>query len=79
VDLKFGNKIFISMNTLTFIGLWLLLSFPIVHNVNKRMTQLDDDVRYDTGFQIYLFIRAQFEVPKFYLMALLYLITPKQK
>jgi hypothetical protein len=31
------------------------------------------------GFQLYLFIRAQFEVPRFYLMAFLYLITPKQK
>ena len=67
------------MNTLTFISLWVLLSFPIVHNVNRRMRQLNDEARYETGFQIYLFIRAQFEVPKFYLMAFLYLITPKQK
>jgi len=67
------------MNTLIFIGLWLLLSFPIVHNVNKRMEQLNDVMRYETGFQIFLFIRAQFEVPRFYLMAFLYLITPKEK
>jgi hypothetical protein len=31
------------------------------------------------GFQLYLFIRAQIEVPRFYIMAFLYLITPKQK
>ena len=67
------------MDKLTFIAIWILLSFPIVHNVNKRMEKLEDEVRYDTGFQILLFIRAQFEVPKFYLMAFLYLITPKQK
>ena len=67
------------MSILTFIGLWLLLSFPIVHNVNKRMEELDDVTRYETGFQIFLFVRAQFEVPRFYLMAFLYLITPKQK
>ena len=67
------------MNTLTFIGLWLLLSFPIVHSVYKRMEKLDDSIRFETGFQILLFIRAQFEVPKFYLIALLHIITPKQK
>jgi hypothetical protein len=43
------------------------------------MEQLEDETRYETGFQIFLFIRAQFEVPKFYLMALLHIITPKQK
>ena len=67
------------MNTLTFIGLWLLLSFPIVHNVNKRMEENGDSTRYETAFQIFLFFRAQIEVPRFYLMAFLYLITPKQK
>jgi len=67
------------MDKITFIGLWLLASLPIVHNVNKRMEQLEDETRYETGFQIFLFIRAQFEVPKFYLMALLHIITPKQK
>jgi hypothetical protein len=43
------------------------------------MKELDDVTRYETGFQIFLFVRAQFEVPRFYLMAFLYLITPKQK
>jgi hypothetical protein len=43
------------------------------------MEQLNDVMRYETGFQIFLFIRAQFEVPRFYLMAFLYLITPKEK
>jgi len=67
------------MNTLTFILLWILLSFPIVRNVNKRMEQTKDITRYEMGFQIFLFIRAQFEVPRFYFMTFLHLITPKQK
>jgi hypothetical protein len=67
------------MDKMTFILLWLLASLPIVHNVNKRMEQLEDETRYETGFQIFLFIRAQFEVPKFYLITLLNLITPKHK
>jgi hypothetical protein len=67
------------MNTLTFILLWILLSFPIVRNVNKRMEQTKDITRYEIGFQIFLFIRAQLEVPRFYIMTFLYLITPKQK
>ena len=67
------------MDKITFIGLWILSSFPIVHKVNKRMEYLNDEVRYQTGFQILLFIRAQLEVPKFYLMVLLSLLTPKQK
>ena len=67
------------MDKLTFITIWILLSFPIVHNVNKRMTEANDEVRHRLGFQIFLFIRAQFEVPRFYLMTLLYLITPKHK
>jgi NADH:ubiquinone oxidoreductase subunit 3 (subunit A) len=67
------------MDKITFILLWLLASLPIVHNVNKRMEQLEDETRYETGFQIFLFIRAQFEVPKFYLITLLNLITPKHK
>ena len=67
------------MDKITFILLWILSSFPIVHKVNKRMEYLKDEVRYETGFQIFLFIRAQLEVPKFYLMVLLNLITPKHK
>jgi hypothetical protein len=67
------------MDKITFILLWVLSSFPIVHKVNKRMEYLNDEVRYEPGFQIFLFIRAQLEVPKFYLMTLLYLINPKHK
>jgi hypothetical protein len=67
------------MDKITFILLWILSSFPIVHKVNKRMEYLNDDVRHETGFQIFLFIRAQLEVPKFYLMTLLHLINPKHK
>ena len=67
------------MNTLTFIAIWVLLSFPIVHNVTSKMKAAGEDVINKVGFQLYLFIRAQFEVPRFYLMAFLYLITPKQK
>lgn len=67
------------MNTLTFIAIWILLSFPIVHNVNTKMREAGEEAVDKIGFQIYLFIRAQFEVPRFYLMAFLYLITPKHK
>ena len=67
------------MNTLTFIAIWILLSFPIVYNVNTKMKQAGDDIINKAGFQLYLFIRAQFEVPRFYIMAFLYLITPKHK
>jgi hypothetical protein len=66
-------------NTITFVLIWLLLSFPIVHNVNTKMKNSDEDIVNELGFQIYLFIRAQFEVPRFYIMAFLYLITPKHK
>ena len=67
------------MDIVTFIAIWILLSFPIVHNVNSKMKAEGEDTVNELGFQIYLFIRAQFEVPRFYLMAFLYLITPKQK
>jgi hypothetical protein len=67
------------MDTLTFIAIWILLSFPIVHNVNSKMKAQGEELINKAGFQLYLFIRAQFEVPRFYLMAFLYLITPKQK
>jgi hypothetical protein len=67
------------MDKITFILLWILSSFPIVHKVNKRMEYLNDEARHETGFQIFLFIRAQLEVPKFYLRTLLYLINPKHK
>ena len=67
------------MDTLTFIAIWILLSFPIVHNVNTKMRAEGEQLINKAGFQLYLFIRAQFEVPRFYIMAFLYLITPKQK
>ena len=58
------------MDGLTFILIWLLLSFPIVRHVNRRMEELDDELRFRTSFQIVLFIRAQFEVPKWYFIQL---------
>lgn len=66
-------------NTMTFVLVWILLSFPIVHNVSSKMKWDGEDILNEVGFQLYLFIRAQFEVPRFYLMAFLHLITPKQK
>jgi len=66
-------------NTMTFVLVWILLSFPIVHNVSSKMKADGEDILNEIGFQLYLFIRAQFEVPRFYLMAFLHLITPKQK
>jgi hypothetical protein len=66
-------------NTMTFVLVWILLSFPIVHNVSSKMKADGEDILNEVGFQLYLFIRAQFEVPRFYLMAFLHLITPKQK
>jgi len=64
---------------MTFVLVWILLSFPIVHNVSSKMKADGEDILNEVGFQLYLFIRAQFEVPRFYLMAFLHLITPKQK
>lgn len=55
--------------------IWLLLSFPIVRHVNKRMEELNDDLRFRTSFQLILFIRAQFEVPKYYLIQLTKLLS----
>jgi hypothetical protein len=55
------------MDGLTILTIWVLLSFPIVRHVNKRMEEHDDELRFKTSFQLVLFIRAQFEVPKFYL------------
>jgi hypothetical protein len=31
------------------------------------MEELDDELRFRTSFQLILFVRAQFEVPRFYL------------
>ena len=55
------------MDGLTILAIWVLLSFPIVRHVNKRMEEVDDELRYRTSFQLVLFVRAQFEVPRFYL------------
>lgn len=65
------------MDILTFIAIWILLSFPIVHNVNTKMRAAGEELINKTGFQLYLFIRAQFEVPRFYFKRFLYLITTK--
>lgn len=63
------------MDGISILLFWILLSFPIVRHVNKRMEELDDDLRFRTSFQLILFIRAQFEVPKYYLMKLSKLLS----
>ena len=63
------------MDGLTILLIWVLLSFPIVKHVNRRMEELNDDLRFKTSFQIVLFIRAQFEVPKWYLIKLTKLLS----
>jgi ABC-type Co2+ transport system permease subunit len=69
------------MDTLTFIGIWILLSFPIVRNINKRLEEdnKDEQIRLSAGFQLYLFIRAQFHVPTFYLIHFIGLFLPNKK
>ncbi len=62
------------MDGLTILLIWILLSFPIVRHVNRRMEETDDDLRFRTDFQLILFIRAQFEVPKWYLVRLIKLL-----
>ena len=54
------------MDVLTIILFWILLSFPIVRHVNKRMEETKDELRFRSSFQLVLFIRAQFEVPRWY-------------
>jgi hypothetical protein len=39
------------------------------------MEETEDDLRYSTSFQLVLFVRAQFEVPRFYLYKIAKLIT----
>ena len=63
------------MDGLTIILIWVLLSYPIVRHVNRRMEETDDDLRFRTSFQLVLFIRAQFEVPKWYLIQLTKLLS----
>jgi hypothetical protein len=65
------------MDITTFIAIWVLLSFPIVYRVNTRMKQAGEKIVEKTGFQLVLFVRAQFEVPRFYLINLINLITHK--
>jgi hypothetical protein len=57
--------------------MWIILSFPITYKVNKRLEQNNDKARYETGFQIFLFIRALIEVPRFYLRPILILLTKR--
>ena len=66
------------MEATTFMLLWITLSFPIVHIVNKRMEAKADEHRFKTRFQIFLFIRAQLEVPRFYITALINLVNHKR-
>lgn len=54
------------MDGLTIFTIWVLLSFPIVMHVNKRMEEQNDELRFKLSFQLVLFVRAQFEVPRFY-------------
>ena len=63
------------MDGLTLIMVWVLLSFPIVRHVNRRMEETNDVLRFKTSFQLVLFIRAQFEVPKWYLIQLTKLLS----
>jgi len=65
------------MDTLTFIAIWVLLSFPIVHRVNTKLKEAGEPVIDKAGFQLFLFLRAQFEVPRFYILNLINLITHK--
>ena len=65
------------MDITTFIAIWVLLSFPIVHRVNTRMKEAGERIVEKTGFQLVLFIRAQFEVPRFYILNLINLLTHK--
>jgi hypothetical protein len=63
------------MDGLSILAIWVLLSFPIVRHVNKRMEEMDDELRYRTSFQLVLFVRAQFEVPRFYLYKIAKLLS----
>jgi len=67
------------MDILTFIGIWILLSFPIFHSINKRMEELGDEVRHNVSFQLFLFVRAQIHVPTFYFVQFIGLFLPNKK
>ena len=62
-------------NIMTFVLVWILLSFPIVRHVNTKMEEANDNQRFKIGFQLALFIRAQFEVPRWYLIQLTKLLS----
>jgi hypothetical protein len=48
--------------------------------VTKRLQQDEEfEGQLPVGFQIYLFIRAQFHVPIFYLIELIGLFSPKKR
>ena len=66
-----------SEETATFLCIWVLLSYPITYRVNKRLEQNNDSARFQTGFQMLLFIRALIEVPRFYLRPILILLTKR--
>jgi hypothetical protein len=57
--------------------MWIVMSVPITYKVNKRLEQNNDTARYEFGFQIFLFIRALIEVPRFYLRPILQLLTKR--
>jgi hypothetical protein len=66
------------MDMTTFIAIWVLLSFPIVHRVNTRMREAGEQIVDKAGFQLLLFVRAQFEVPRFYLLNLINILLTKR-
>jgi len=66
-----------SADTAIILCMWIMLSFPITYRVNKRLEKNNDSARYETGFQIFLFIRALIEVPRFYLKPILVLLTKR--
>ena len=66
-----------SSDTATILCLWIVMSFPITYRVNKRLEQTNDSSRYEIGFQIFLFLRALIEVPRFYLRPILQLLTKR--
>jgi hypothetical protein len=61
----------------TVLCLWIVMSVPITYRVNKRLEQTNDSSRYEIGFQIFLFLRALIEVPRFYLRPILILLTKR--
>jgi hypothetical protein len=66
------------MDITTFIAIWVLLSFPIVHRVNTKLKEAGEPVIEKAGFQLFLFLRAQFEVPRFYLINLINILLTKR-